>query len=88
MGHAKTKAQRLLKVWSMLMREPEGVSVMDVQRTLDVDYSTAHRYLNELGAQNYQRGLWSLEPSADDVKLARAILKRARQYRHLETVHR
>ena len=43
MGHAKTKAQRLLKVWSMLMREPEGVSVMDVQRTLDVDYSTAHR---------------------------------------------
>lgn len=76
MGHAKTKTQRLLKVWSMLMREPEGVSVMDVQRALDVDYSSAWRYIQELGAQNRERGLWSLEPSADDVKLARAILKR------------
>lgn len=59
------------------MSAPEGISVADVQRALGVDYSTAWRYIQELGAKSTTRGLWALEPGAEDVALAHAILERA-----------
>lgn len=76
MSRALTKQKGLEQVKHLLLSHPEGVEFGSIVKLLDMDASSAWRYLKQLGARKIERGLYTLDPSAEDRKLARAVLER------------
>lgn len=75
---ALPKQLKLEQVKRLLLMSPEGVEMADVIKLLDMDQSSAWRYLQQLGARKLERGLYTLDPSEEDVRLALAVLERAK----------
>jgi predicted DNA-binding transcriptional regulator YafY len=65
-GHAENKRQRQEQVELRLLHSPQGVSVAELARLLDVDRSTIHRDLNEIEAHTalirHDDGGYSIDP--------------------------
>ena len=71
---AKTKAENLMVAASMLVTA-HGAHIKDIAATLGVDYSSAFRYVKELGATKTDtQGVYHLKPTNEMVKFAAAIL--------------
>lgn len=79
MSHAHRKLDKLLQAKRLLLEHPEGINITAIQAVLGVDASSIHRYVvNELHARRIDKGLYTLDPSPEDVALAEAILSRTR----------
>lgn len=82
MSHALAKREKLEQVRRLLIASyPEGVSITEIQRTVGaIDFSSIHRYINDdLHATRIRRGIYTLRPTAEDVKFAEEVLAAMRR---------
>ena len=79
MSHALTKQKHLEQIKRLLLMKPEGVSITDLQRSITVDWATIWRWVvQDLKARKIERGIYTLDPSPEDVALAVEVLRRAK----------
>jgi len=79
MSHALTKMQALEQVKRLLLMHPDGISINDIQKQMDVDWSSVWRWVTQdLKARKIERGIYTLDPSEADIKLAYAVLDRVK----------
>lgn len=76
MSHAQSKLRKLEQVKRLLLLHPEGIAFKALRHAVEADQSSINRYLHELGARQLDRGIWTLEPTQDDIDLAWAVLSR------------
>jgi DNA-binding IclR family transcriptional regulator len=78
MSHAISKQEKLDAAKRLLLTHENGVSVMELSKTLEVNYSTAWRYMQDLGAveTGEKTARYTLTPTPEDVELALAVLNR------------
>ncbi len=72
----KTKHAALEEARLLYLQSSAGVTDQELADYLGVSRYTANRYRNQLGARIVSHGHYTLEPTPDDVRLARAILAR------------
>lgn len=78
MSHALTKQQSLEQVKRLLLMHPNGIRIGEIQRQLDADWATVWRYVTQdLKARKLERGVYTLDPSPEDIELAAIVLQRA-----------
>lgn len=80
MSRALTKQLKLEQVKRLLLTHPEGISITDLQKEVDPesDWSSMWRFVTQdLKARKIERGVYTLDPSSDDIALALAVLQRA-----------
>lgn len=74
-NHAK--AATLLKAWRLYLEHPEGLSDAELAARLRVSVATSNRYRRQLGGGTITtHGKYTMQPTADDIALAEAILSR------------
>ncbi len=66
---------RLYIAKRILIGSEGGVSDAGLAKPLGVSRTTAYRYRLYLGAYEIAPGKWSLEPTADDILFAHAVLE-------------
>jgi len=78
MSRALTKTQSLNALRVLLLQHPEGIHYKDLLDATGYKHrATVYRHLSDIAARQLQGGLWTLDPTEDDVELACAILARA-----------
>lgn len=73
-GLAKRKMDGLQRAKTMLLENPGALTFAEIAAQLDVDRTTAHRYMRELGAVADGHGHYTYVPTPEDIHLARLIL--------------
>ncbi len=78
MSHALTKQQSLELVKRLLLMHPDGIRIGEIQRQLNADWATVWRYVTQdLKARKLERGVYTLDPTPEDIELATIVLQRA-----------
>jgi len=75
--HARTKLSNLVEAQRLYFSHSEGLTDIELSNMLNVGRSTAHRYRSELNTVEVSPGRYTLEPTEEEVALARTILARA-----------
>lgn len=73
---AHRKSDSLQHIKTQLLLHPEGYRISSLVEETGLHIGTVTRQLEELGARRVSRGVYALEPSPEDVALARAVLTR------------
>lgn len=79
MGTVHRKFTAYIKAWRLYLQHPDGLSDAELAAHLDVSIATANRYRNELGAKIVTHGKYTVEPTADQITLAKTIINRSEQ---------
>lgn len=78
-GSAKRKLDTMNHIRKQLLLHPRGYSIAALVEETGTVISTVWRQIEELGGRRVDKGLYTLEPTPDDIALARAVLERAGQ---------
>jgi hypothetical protein len=79
MSHALAKQKHLDQIKCLLLMHPEGIHIDEIRQIIapDMDWSSIWRYVvKDLQAQKLSKGVYTLEPTKDDLNLAIAVLER------------
>lgn len=74
-----TKQRKIEQAKRLLLTRDDGISVAELSKELGVDYTSAWRYMREIGAVEIEpeSARYILVPNSQDVELALAVLRRA-----------
>ncbi len=82
MTRIKSKFQRMVEMRSLYLLHPEGLTDEDLAERFGVNRSSIVRLRQELGnVIKVSHGRYTIEPTPEDVTLARVILTAARSRR-------
>lgn len=76
MSHAQTKTQKLQQAKRLYLLTIAGLTDIEVAKALEMDRASAYRYRKELEAVEVEAGRYTVEPTEEDVLLAKAVLSR------------
>lgn len=79
MPQIKSKFRHMVEAWSLYLAHPDGLMDDDLAQRFGVNRTTIVRLRQEFGdkLRKVKHGYYTIDPDDDDVKLAKAILKRA-----------
>lgn len=71
------KRSRLEDVRRILLMSPAGITFGELVTIAERDRENVRQYLKLLNARRIRHGVWTLDPTPDDVRLAEAIINRS-----------
>jgi hypothetical protein len=76
MDSPRRKRDPFTHIRAQLISHPEGYNIIDLVYETALPISTVARQVEEWGARQVTRGVYTLDLTDQDIELARAVLKR------------